>query len=205
MILGLQNLGKMKSHNGQQVVTRFLIIGIPLFPLMSYFMQEDDRGIEIDINGKSVAKAYLSWISLLLGVLLFAGGRSWFPLPSSVIGILGIFFLGLSIYSFFFFHRSTDKENEIRDMLDKVVGINALPEYLNYVTASSFMRKLVKALKENGDIEDWKESIKQNSYNSEHIPLLFAITTYNKRLTPSAENTKFYERLLTEYRAMIAN
>src|SRR5688572_2159066 len=91
---GTELLGKVDKINNESIQTKFIILGMPLFPIGSFYCLEDpfpgSRLIRIQLNLKSVVLAYLRWWisipSITLIIIGFAGGQHIYW----VIGTVGI-------------------------------------------------------------------------------------------------------------------
>ena len=66
--IGTMFLGEVDAVATQSVQTKFFVLGVPLFPVGSFFFTAPGRGFEIPLHGKSVLAGYLR-LGLGLGVV----------------------------------------------------------------------------------------------------------------------------------------
>ena len=59
MHIGYINLGAVDAISNQEIETRFFAIGLPLFPLHSYVMSNDEKLCQIPSHFKSVIYGYI--------------------------------------------------------------------------------------------------------------------------------------------------
>lgn len=209
MIIGIQGRGRMKTHNDNYVATQFFVLGIPLIPINSYFQSKSGSTVEIGLNWKSVIKEYLSWIFFIPGlIILVANGINSSLLPHSfpdwIITPLGIILICSSIFFFFMFQKSTVEENELRDLIYSAIGINLHPAYFTYNKASYFQRQLKLELKNKFGIKNWRETVKSFDYNSEQLPIIFAISAFDNRLVSKDSSKQIFEKLRLDYKELIS-
>lgn len=204
MIIGLVSLGKMKQFRGQWIESQFFTLGIPLFPIKSMFVLNSEHGsregFEIGLYGKSIIKGYLSFLSLIIGILLCVIGA--IVSGEIILFVLGFVLLIVSLYFFFVFGKSTEKEDEDRILFHEAVGVNALPEYLDRVTAMSLRNRLLNGVKEVlADKElNWIKLVENNQYDRRLLPALFAAMGYHARLEEKEKFNALFEKLKAEYR-----
>lgn len=207
MIIGLVFTGRMKTLGDQCIETQFIAIGLPLIPIKSMFVTKSEykqrQGFEIGLNGPSVLKGYLSFLFLIGGLFLLFAGNAIFE--NILFTLLGIVLFGASMYFFFIFGKSTDSENDLRLLFQKAVGINALPQYLDRLTAMSLRNKLIIGMKEvlNDKNLDWLELVESRNYNENLLPSLFAAMGYHSRLEEKEKYYKLFDSLKDEYKSYI--
>ncbi|NRR92395.1 hypothetical protein HSX10_12530 [Winogradskyella undariae] len=192
----------MKTYEKQYVTTRFIIIGLPLIPVESLFVVDDMSYIELGLNIKSIFKTYLAWITFAIATILLVGSQfeNVFPLSSGISFFIGLISLIISIYFFFVFQKTTEQENEVRDLFQKAIGMSLLPEYFNYDKSFDFQKKLIQTLKDKFGINNWRNTIKNNDYNEAQLPLLFTICAFQHKMSKSKISQENYDKLLNEYK-----
>ena len=208
MIVGVKQLGKMKTYKGQCITTRFIILFIPLIPVESLFKVANGSNISLGRNTKSILKTYLSWILLLVGLvgILTSNFSHAFPVVPPVWSLVGgIVCLGLSFYFFFRFQQSTSSENELRDLFQLAIGINALPTYFSYNAAYDFQLQLKRNLKDTYQIKNWRDAMEDHTYTDRAVPLLFSIVAFQQRMMPTTKTQQMYEQLKVAFETMIKN
>lgn len=205
MIFGLRKLGKTDVLNGQYIKTVFFIIGIPLIPVHSVFYISELNMIDIGLNFKSMFKTYLSWFTLLFSIIFLIGASfgNVFPLsPILSLTIGGIMLLSSAYFFFYFGNKVSEKEIEMRELFQKAIECNALPEYFSIKEAENFQKELLLTLKDKFQIKDWKEVIRNNEYNEQQLPLLFAISGFQNRIINSKSSLDLYNKVMQEYKAL---
>ncbi len=208
MIIGSLFAGRMKTLENQWIETQFFTIGIPLIPVKSMFVTKSEykrrQGFEIGLNGKSVLKGYMSFLFLIGGVFMLLAGSAIFY--NGIFSLLGLLLLGASMYFFFIYGKSTEEENEIRNLFQKAVGINALPEYLDRLTAMNLRNKLINGVKEVMKDKDlnWIDLVENKKYDEKLLPALFAAMGYHSRLEEKDKFYKLFEELKVDYKKYVA-
>ncbi len=120
--------------------------------------------------------------------------------------ILGLVLLAASIYFFFVYGKSTKAENEVRHLFQKALGVNALPRYLNRVTAMTLRNRAVKMMKAQLAVEelDWIELAEQKKYDRDLLPPLFAAMGYHCVIEKKERFCKLYDELKSEFMQLAA-
>lgn len=203
MIFGISKLGKMKTYNHQYITTRFVIVGLPLIPLGSLFCVNEMDYIDLGLNKISIAKTYLAWFTLVLAIWLIVGSQhySYYFLSEGMAIVLGLMSFVASMYFFFKFQKTKEEEKEMRDLFQKAIGVNLLPEYFQHSSLYSFQRQLMQTLKDKYHITKWMDSVKNNEYSNAQLPLLFAISAFQNAFSKSKISEEIYSKLLMEYKA----
>lgn len=175
MQIGTIVIGKIQKHKNQFIGTKFVIVGIPLFPTKSIFFINDEQGIEMNsLHGKSVLKGYASFYCLILGVLGFFIG-----------GFFGIPLLAASIYFFWFFEKPTEEEKKERDLFEKSTGVNALPEFLDAGSARTLRNGIVqkfRAYEPTLTTEEMVKGLESGQYEEQYLSLLYPFIAYHNRV-----------------------
>ncbi|MBO6515009.1 MAG: hypothetical protein JJ975_00480 [Bacteroidia bacterium] len=194
----------MKKHKGQFIGTQFIILVIPLIPIQShFFIGEYGRSIEIGWYWRQIVKAYMVFISLLGGIAVI--GMSAAPGNNNIIENKTLAFglvvacIAALIYFGFFIGRMNEEEKELRDLYGDAVGMNALPEYLNQKAAKELLRSLSLDFMTKTK-SDWGQLVKEGSYTSEQVPMLFALTGYQLKIESSPMMELKHQKLLEEYK-----
>ncbi|SHK51707.1 hypothetical protein [Epilithonimonas mollis] len=191
MIFGHFIIKKYRKYKGQGIGTRFVVVGIPLFPVQSFYFLENNRSIEIDLHWKHAVKIYVIVISLIY--LLVKGLTRDYYDQSFENSVLYTLIFNALIY--FLLDPYTKRDRQIRELLSKAVYINALPKFLGNEMAYNVQKSFIQNY--GGG---WKDAIKNNTYQQDELPLLFAIITYEVYLYKSDKNQLLFEKLFTEYK-----
>ena len=208
MIIGVTTIKPMKTYKEQFIATQFIILGIPLIPLQSYFFLDDvsGRGIKIGWYGPQILKTYCVFVGLI-GLLIF-GLDIWHPSMfrsiSTTSAWMGFLAFGAMIgYFGFFFNKMDDQEKELRELYGHVVGINALPEYLSDEVANDMLKDFKRNFKKDFEAT-WDEVLKEKEVEPAQVPQLFAILGYSKRLgNNQALVNQYYDSIHKMYKTML--
>lgn len=141
--------GTVDRVGEQSVQTKFFMIGVPLIPLESYFVLQEQvngvNGIRMELSGKSVLMAYARWGSFVAAIIAGIAALTkssfsrhptdWLPLAiCGVVFVASLFFGGLS-----------KRERARRSALKSVTGLAALPEMLPLDISAEILSKLEKS------------------------------------------------------------
>jgi hypothetical protein len=202
MRIGIMTMKPMKKHKGQFIGTQFIVLGVPLIPLRSVFFTGEfsDKGIPIGFYWKQVLKIYMIFICLI-GVFVVIGFSHEKYLISSKITAQWLIALCiiLGLYFAFLFGRMNEEEKELRDLYGQAMDLNALPEYMSRSRARAVQKALISKFEEMFS-ENWEQVLDQKKYNKEHIPFLFTILGYQKRIYNEARYQNLYLHIHEEYK-----
>lgn len=195
MRIGTILMGNIHSYNKQYIATKFFTLGVPLFPVASYFFVTPERGIEMDkVHGKSVLKGYLSFATLVFGLLALLR-----VLGSPTIGMI---LLGISVYFFWFFGKPTEAEKKERDLFEKATGMNALPSFLDKGTARTLRNNIVQQFRlfdPNATAETLIPMTVNKKYDKQALPLVFAFMAYHNQTLEDGKFDHLVNQLKQEY------
>jgi len=197
MRIGFITIRPYKKLNNQFIGTQFFILGIPLFPIKSFFFVDhlSDRGIDIGLNWKHLLKIYSIILTIIFTILLLIPYVTYWNAGLRV-GLV-LFFILSTVLLLLRFDRMTEKDKEIRIFLGEIIGVNALPQYMNDLAKMLLRNKFVITLKAMLNTkENWKILVKNRSYSEAEVPLLFAIYTYESALNPTLENQNLRQYFL---------
>lgn len=178
MRIGTMFLGKVDSIGSESVQTKFFILGMPLFPISSHYVLEEQvsgiKGFEIPTHGKSVLFGYVrmyAWIgAVLCGVFAYVERRH----PGGLwawCAILGV----TAIVTTFALGGLSKQEKLRRTLLRLVTGIGAPPELLPVGTRTEIAEKLSKTWDEENEGKPWRAAVEGGSAD----PTLYAIAAYH--------------------------
>ncbi len=170
-------IGKVDQLDEESIQTKFFVLGVPLIPLVSYYVAGfGQRAIEIKLNPKSILVAYM---------------RTWIPLASFMLMILGLGNYSLLILSYLGFTlmlsswwlgRLPEKESLRRQILAEAVGTGVPPRLLPKTKVPEYMDLLETKWRDataGTFYEDWKKSLFSSSVASKLYPLLFSLALYS--------------------------
>lgn len=201
MIIGTLFLGKVKEINNQWIETKFVVIGVPLFPTSSMLVlssgHNSRQGITIPLNRTSVIAGYSRIFTFIGAVALLAvglvEGMTSLLLPGLLLGIAWGFL-------FFKYGKSTPAETEERNLLGKAIGLYALPDWLDFDTVMNNLKNLQFHYREKYNASDWKEDLQAPVVPAERKPVLYALALFNYMIDQSAESETLYTKARSVYR-----
>lgn len=175
--------GKVDAINQESIQTKFFVLGLPLFPLKSYYClgttHQGVQGFPIKLNLKSIIMAYLRWwfgIASVVGIILAFAANEYYLLLPSFVGA------AIAISTIWIGHLSK-KEKSRRQVLVNVVGMGTPPSLLPQNTVIEVSAKLENAWKKSayGSYqENWRSVSSVSSVPSQALPLLYCLALYNK-------------------------
>lgn len=191
MIIGVSTIKPYKKLNKQYIGTQFFILGIPLFPINSFFIIDSliEKGFEIGIYWKHLVKIYSGIISFILFFLMIIPDFiDWSTLTKTLIVLLSF---STTLFLIFKFDKMDEKEKEKRLFFEKIVGINALPNYMNNQAAIMLRNKFIIQLKNQIETkEHWNEIIAKELYTEKDLQLMYIISEYQFKINPNSTNEK---------------
>ncbi|GAA5083049.1 hypothetical protein GCM10023210_01140 [Chryseobacterium ginsengisoli] len=204
-MIGIVDITSSKKLNKQAIVTKFLVIFVPIFPTGHYFI---DRNNSAEYKAKkckeNLLKGYLltSVPFVFLMLIAFAFGSNFSPIPLVI--IYGVFVL---IFSYLYNAQSTDEEETERLLFQKSITLNALPEYLILKEQIKIRDFIISNLKKHLRDYDmnWMDNVKTANYDSFSLPLYFAAMGYEKEINKTDENLEYYKILKNRYSEEIKN
>ncbi|MGX5818831.1 hypothetical protein ACWKWU_11580 [Chitinophaga lutea] len=196
ILIGTLSSGSLHDFEGQCIKTKFVIIGVPLFPVQTYYKITDNMGIPIPMNGKSVLHGYLRTTFLGLG---FVGMIAASAMPKAAV-VLSFLLIGLGIYSWVLFAGGVkDKESRTRTILGKGFNYNMLPEHLpQEVQIALFHEAEQKWKKLNGENSSWIAAI-AHGITPENKYLLYTLAYYANVMAGSEATVEMLAKLDTHF------
>ena len=189
--IGTEFIGKVDKINKESVQTKFFILGMPLFPLGSFYCLCDpfpgSQAIRIPLNSKSVVLGYLRWWLSIVSIMFIIIG---YAMKEYVYWVTGI--LGLAIFlTTFFFGRLSKSEIKRRQVLTSVVGMGAHPKILHRETVQSILAQLEEMWGQANLVslhENWRNVYSLGATEQHLYPLLYCLAVY-------ANEIEFSERV----------
>lgn len=169
-IIGTRRFGKIKSFANQYIDTKFLVIGFPIFPLESYFVDKETKTeIQIKLSGKSILSCYLLfltfigiWSEFILFVFISDYVQEKYIIPIFI--LVTLFVLAQIIYTIFYFGSATKNEKKMRACIQNVLIFNALPKYLTQKQIESNYNKLIENIEPN-----WESNIEIRKFSGDNF------------------------------------
>jgi hypothetical protein len=178
MRVGTMFLGTVDSLESESIQTQFFILGVPLFPMQSYYVTEETgggiSGYPIDIHPKSVVLGYVRiylWVGAVIsGVLTFLED-DWHTTG----GIACAVMLALAVATTFFVGGLSPQEHKRRSLLREVSGVGAPPEYVPRERLDGVLDRALAVWSGANPGADWKAAIEAGRGD----PILFLIAEYS--------------------------
>ena len=212
----LEYIGKVDNLDNQYIMSEFVMLALfPLFPIGGKFITGKSRkgefqGYEIRLSLKSVALAYLRRLTGLYAIVFFLFCLAFLfieefrksftgSLPEETNFIFLIILIssvllfgGLWAGSLYYGRRPGKTDRAKRQILGAGAGLNALPEILKNKSDLEYVMKNLSAdwreLQTVHEYGDWREDPDVRFVEDEHIPLLYALLSYNAALRKTSKN-----------------
>ncbi|HEU4719083.1 MAG TPA: hypothetical protein VFU15_14665 [Bacteroidia bacterium] len=198
MVIGTQFFGKVRKVNGQAIATKFVIIGVPLFPVTTMFVVKDmgntKQGYEIDLNGESVGLGYGRMITFILGLILTLIGS--IGIHEERLLVPGMICIGLWGVFQFVLGQPRKEEEAKRLLIGNILGVNAFPEWLPQHVSNALYRQLQALYEQRKDKYGgmtWEQCIKGRRAIQPDYALFFTLAVYRNYFMPGMESEKLLE------------
>lgn len=183
MRIGEMFLGRVEGQGTQSIQTKFFILGVPLFPLESFWSTQDTVngvvGFPIPLHGKSVLFGYVrmySWLgAFLAGVFAYIEHRSYDP-EYGLMGLSAVL-AAIAIGSTFVLGGVGAAEQRERAVLHRATGLYAPPEILGPEKREEIALGLSRAWAKISDT-GWAERIDSGQARGGELPILYAVARY---------------------------
>lgn len=199
MIIGHYVIRTYRKFKNQGLGTRFVIVGIPLIPVQSFYIFKDTgRTMEVDLYWKQAVKVYFIMISIFYLFIKYLKGSDYDEMPFEKL-LLVVLAINLLVY--FLFDPYTRKDRQIRELLSRSVYINALPKFLGQTAAYNVQSGFIRSFREHFGA-NWKDMMKSGTYTDQHIPLLFPILLYDLYLYENEATKRHFEAVFKRYKEL---
>lgn len=197
MIFGHYVIRTYRKFKNQGIGTRFVIVGIPLVPVQSYYIFKDtNQSIEVDLYWKQAVKVYVIMASVFYLFIKYIKGPSYGEMSFQN---LFLTVLAINLLVYFLFDMYTPKDRKIRELLSRSVYINALPKFLGETVAFDVQKGFISTFQSNFRVS-WKELLKNNTFEDEHLPFLFPIIVYELYLYKNERTQKYFDKIFSRYK-----
>lgn len=198
IIYGTYFGGKVRRVEDQWIESKYLLLMGPLIPYKTLFVTSKDynsrNGIEMPLNGWSVLHGFLRFY-LLLGTLILLGLSIWgsvayynYDSQESFDQMLNYIYSPFAwgfcaaalilAWSHFQNTRSSEEETRLRIKLGAVLGINALPQWLDAMKRYEIMKNLKAQILEMVGTDNMEAAAQRTDLTPAQIGCLFAYYTY---------------------------
>ncbi|WET49106.1 hypothetical protein PYS58_21550 [Chryseobacterium indologenes] len=200
MIIGHYVIRTYRKFKNQGLGTRFVIVGIPLIPVQSFYIFKDTgRTMEVDLYWKQAVKVYLIMISVFYLFIKYLKGSSYNEMPFEKLFLI---VLTINALVYFLFDPYTRKDRQIRELLSRSVYINALPKFLGQTAAYNVQSGFIRTFRENFGGANWKDMMKSGAYTDQHIPFLFPIILYDLYLYENEVTKRYFDTVFKRYKEL---
>lgn len=194
--------GTIEEFNGQSIKTKFFILGIPLFPISSYYFVGKNKGMETPLIGKSARFGFARTFCLAAGLGLAITCQINDHWPNREIKILAIaaacIFMFVAIYSWIKQQSIPESDKKYRLILEKAIGYNMLPSKLPKATRLQLRKVIASKMVEKYKEVDVNTIFTRTDYESSEIPLLYSMALYTESINPNPITKAFLAKFPAE-------
>lgn len=189
MLIGTISTGKICEFDSQSIKTKFIIIGLPIIPIGTYYSITDNIGIPIHTNWKSIWYGYSRTTLFAIGFfLMFIRLLGEYSDSANLLTALGAILFINGFYNWSLNGKIDPKEEEIRSILSKSFDYNMLPEYLPLETRLILLKELLLKYCTQFEKADWESEIMTNNINEHNENILFALSYYHLSVVNDNQN-----------------
>ena len=209
MTLGEMFLGKIKTQNKQYIETKFFCIGIiPINPISSILVTESNsngrKGIDIMKNKMSIIAVILRFVSTFCFLSSGIFYPSGFFKEDVIMKILKVLItLLLTIYFWFFFGKTTKKEEFIRKQFGEIFGLYFMPEWLYLDEFEKFNESAKTFFITKFSSQNWSEKLNKAKYNDNDFALFYCLSYFENILHPNKKVENIIQQKYNEYLKML--
>ena len=180
--IGTEFTGTVNECGGQSIQTKFFIIGLPLFPMDSFFVMGEDgngiRGFNLGSHPKSVMYGYVrNWLFLPAFLAIIMG----FVVESAPAIVFGVLCAVAWVVTTFVLGKGSQEERNRWEVLGGVTGLYTDPEILPPDVAHNILKGLKEswiAVQIDLDGQDPREVLQSGSSPS-LAALIYALHCYS--------------------------
>ena len=179
MRIGTMFFGRVDDVLGEGIETKFFVLGVPLFPMGSYYFTQGRRGFEIPLHGKSVALGYARmalWLTALLWGILGWVTKHYSDGPEVLIGPLLV--AGVASYFTWGVGRVSRADKSKRLVLRVVAGLAADPAILPIGLRDEIHERLESTWTQRNPGRAWRTSVDAPQLDPQDATLLYALAAY---------------------------
>ena len=198
MKIGTFYSGTIEELNGQSIKSKFFILGIPLFPISSFYFVSKTQGFELPLVGKSARIGFGRTLCLVIGILLTLLCLMYDDFPNStlkIIAVVGAFlFMAITIYSWTSGQAIPRQERRTRLILEKGIGYNMLPSKLPRDTRITILQSILKKVDNKYSSFLLDADITSIDFDKNELPLLYSLSTYMASIKENKAASDFLEK-----------
>jgi hypothetical protein len=197
--------GRIASHEGHWIESKFFhIMFVPIFPVGSMYVTDSEfrkrAGVDIPTQGKSVLATYLRLFSGMFAAFMLYdifgdyGSVVFYEHSFLFRCVLALLSIVLWVYLCFFFGKASAADKQMRNKVQSVSGMYALPHWLDY----SFLRQMLEVY-ENRYAEkypgrNWKKDVEIANLDTDQRRNIYAIALFNCMVNNLPENDELYAK-----------
>ncbi|MBN1267090.1 MAG: hypothetical protein JXA25_16490 [Anaerolineales bacterium] len=197
---GTMLLGKIDKVGKQSIQTKFFLLGIPLFPIKSYYCLADSgpksQAFPIRMNARSVAAGFIRLLAPIFTIIMLLVVYTEKDFLFLSFGLLGI----ALFISTFLFGMLSDEEKERRQLLIEATGIGADPKVLFEDTAAAILSRLEEKWAESDAVSshrNWRLVRSLSGLEKHLYPLLYSLARYAGEAEQAEQVWENYKRITT--------
>jgi hypothetical protein len=198
MKIGTFYSGTIEEFKGQSIKSKFFILGIPLFPISSFYFVNKNQGIKLPLVGKSARIGLGRTICMIFGILLTLLYVMFDHFPNlgiKIITIVGaILFSSIAVISWLSGQNIPEEEKKTRIILEKGIGYNMLPNRLPKEIRINIMQSLISKL--DNKFSDFFISPNSNitDFDKNELPVLYSLCLYMNSIKENKAAKHFLEQ-----------
>jgi len=188
--IGTIMLGSVQEADHEAIKTKFLMVGLPLFPLGSYYVGEDGSAVKVKLNLPSVSVGYMRFyggVGAALGLIL--GLITWFkkidpnPQMGMLLVILGVISLVMFLASMSVMGKADKATLNDRRLLKSLLGLGVHPSMLPFKELRQLFAGLRQCLVEAG-LPDKYEQLCEAEIEPDQASVVYAAALYGHYAEP---------------------
>ena len=206
MHIGYINLGAVDAISNQEVETRFFAIGLPLFPLQSYVMSNDEKICEIPSHFKSILYGYLRIYMAIITCLAIAQYFIFEDISTPIPMIVCTLIWCVTVMG----GNLSKKDKLMCEAMGMTCKLYLHPRHMSEEMASEYLKKMESTWEFHQsmwNVGDWREVSAKDfgeMSGSTYVTLL-VLSLLEDQLEPSSESQErvdnYYEVVLQNYTA----
>lgn len=188
--IGTIMLGSVQAADNESIKTKFLMVGLPLLPLGSYYVGDEGYAVKVKLNWASVCAGYMRFYCGLGAVLgLILGLITWFqkidpnPRMGMLLVVLSIISLVMFLISMLVLGKTDQSTLKDRRILKSLLGLGVHPAILPLKELNKLFAGLKQSLVEVG-LPDNFEQLCDIDLEPDHAPVVYAAALYGQYAEP---------------------
>lgn len=190
--------GQVHAFSNQYIESTFTLFFIPLGSF--FVLSEQKQTIKIPLNKTSLKNYYTSTAVVLGGILFFFyiilvmpfifKSSAYNPILAYAPAVIHVLTIIYGFYLSYKIGKPSKYEIKKRTIFQSILGINALPEWLDEETAATYFEVLKAKIP-----HDWIEKISQKDISYEDFTMIYTFLSYSIRLKNNETNALLFSSL----------